>query len=157
MTRTAWRLVKTRHLRHAFDGEGARLYGGRWSSPGVRVVYVAESLALAAMEVLVHLGGSAILAAYSAVRVDFDSALVTVVDRSSLPRDWRRSPAPASLATIGDRWVAGGASAVIEVPSAVVEGERNFLLNPRHADFGSIAFGEPRPFVFDERLLRRRP
>src|SRR5712692_9986014 len=84
--RTAWRLTKTKHLPHAFDGEGPRLYGGRWSSPGRRVVYVSESLALAVLEVLVHLQDAAILPAYSTIRVTFDDAFVIPVNRSSLPR-----------------------------------------------------------------------
>ncbi len=100
--RTAWRLTKTKHLPHAFDGEGPRLYGGRWSSPGRRVVYVSESLALAVLEVLVQLQDAAILPAYSTIRVTFDDALVLPVNPSALPKNWRQSPPPPEAQAVGE-------------------------------------------------------
>lgn len=149
---TGWRIVKTKFAAHAFDGEGARLYGGRWNSPGVRMVYTSESLALAALEILAHLGRSGALAAYSRCAVRFDERLVTSLDRSLLPADWRTYPAPAELQLIGNSWVADGTSAVLEVPSALVETERNYLLNPLHPEFGSLIIEPPKPFDFDPRL-----
>ena len=151
---TAWRLIKTKHLSHAFDGEGPRLYGGRWNSPGTRVVYVSESLALAALEVLVHLQASSVLSAYSAVKVSFDDSLATAVDLSTLPANWRNSPPPAELQAIGDEWVAKGASAVLKVPSAVIDTERNFLINPIHEEFNRIVIEPPQAFEFYSRLRK---
>src|SRR5712692_3184910 len=115
--RTAWRLTKTKHLPHAFDGEGPRLYGGRWSSPGRRVVYVSESLALAVLEVLVQLQDAAILPAYSTIRVTFDDALVLPVNPSALPKNWRQSPPPPEAQAVGDAWIDAASSAILEVPS----------------------------------------
>jgi RES domain-containing protein len=153
--RTAWRLTKTRHLAHAFDGEGARLYGGRWSSPGRRVVYVSESLALAVLEVLVHVQDAAILPAYSTIRVSFDDALVIAVDPASLPTTWRQSPPPPEAQAIGDAWIDAAASAILQVPSAVVEREHYFLINPAHKDFNLVATGPAVPYQFDRRLLKQ--
>ena len=150
----AWRLVKTRHLAGAFDGEGAREYGGRWNSPGVAAVYLAESLALAALEVLVHLHDAGPLPAYSAVPVHFDARLMKPVPRGDLPADWRASPPPAALHAIGDAWLRAGKSAVLAVPSAVVATERIFLLNPAHPGFRRVRIGRPQPFAMDERLVR---
>lgn len=62
----SWRLVQADYAAHAFDGEGARLYGGRWNSPGQCAVYTAGSLALAALEVLVHLKSRVTLSRYIA-------------------------------------------------------------------------------------------
>jgi RES domain-containing protein len=152
----AWRLVKTRHLAHAFDGEGARLFGGRWNSPGLQVVYLAESLSLAALEVLVHLHDTTPLPAYSAIPVHFDARLMKTLRRSELPTDWRASPPPASLRAIGDAWVRAGKSAVLAVPSAVVESERIFLVNPAHPGFRRIRIGRPQPFAMDARLIKPR-
>jgi RES domain-containing protein len=151
---TAWRLVKTRHLAHVMDGEGARRYGGRWNSPGVSVVYAAESLALAALEVLVHAHDRAALAACAAVRLRFDEGLVRAVPETKLPGDWDRAPIPPATQAIGDAWVAAGRSAVLSVPSAVVPSERIYLINPRHRDFGRVRAGRPEPFAFDPRLVR---
>lgn len=150
---TGWRIVKTKFAGQAFDGEGARLYGGRWNSPGVRMVYTSESLALAALEILAHLGRSSALASYSRCAVHFDSALVTSLDRTLLPADWRVYPAPAELQSLGNSWITGKTSAVLEVPSALVETESNYLINPLHPDFGSLIIESPEPFDFDPRLV----
>lgn len=147
-----WRIVKTKFAGHAFDGEGARLYGGRWNSPGVRMVYTSQSLALAALEILAHLGQAGALASYSRCAIHFDEGLFTSLDRSLLPANWRAYPAPPELQTIGNRWVAGETSAVLEVPSVLVETESNYLLNPLHPDFGSLVIEPPEPFDFDRRL-----
>jgi len=151
---TAWRIVKTQNAAGAFDGEGARRFGGRWNSPGVPVVYVAGTRALAVLEMAVHLDRSTVLASFVLIRCDFDERLVTAIDSSALPADWRRNPAPPELAGIGDRWVEQAHSAVLAVPSAIVEEETNYLLNPAHPDFVRIRIGSPRPFEFDRRLVK---
>jgi RES domain-containing protein len=152
----AWRIIKQRHAKSAFSGDGARLYGGRWNSPGVPVVYVAESQSLAVLEVLVHLDAPALLEKYVFLEVDFDASLVIDLDRSSLPKNWQSDPVPEATQAIGDRWVLSGDSAVLRVPSVLVPGESNFLLNPRHPDFGKIGISRPQAFRFDPRLARRQ-
>lgn len=154
MAITAWRIVKARHAGNAFDGEGARVEGGRWNSPGTPVVYTSQSAALAALELLVHLGRGSILAAYVLMPCRFDDAVVSRVDRKRLPKNWRSYPAPPELQLIGDKWVKSGTSAVLEVPSAVIETDVNYLLNPLHADFHAIRVMDPQSFEFDLRLLK---
>ena len=150
----AWRLVKTRYLAGAFDGKGAREFGGRWNSPGVAVVYLAESLALAALEVLVHLHDTSPLPAYSAIPVRFDARLVKTLAARDLPGNWRASPPPADLRALGDAWARGMKSPLLAVPSAVVETERLFLLNPVHPGFRRVRTGRPQPFAMDARPVR---
>lgn len=154
MAVTAWRIVKARHAASAFDGEGARIEGGRWNSPGTAVVYTSQSAALAALEMLVHLGRSSILSAYVLIRCSFDDVLVSRLDRKRLPKHWRSYPAPPELPMIGDEWVTGGTSAVLELPSAVIETDSNYLLNPHHRDFRGIRVMDPQSFEFDLRLLK---
>lgn len=150
----AWRLVKTRFLASAWDGEGARAAGGRWNSVGVPVVYVASSLSLALVEVLVHLPAG-LLGAYSAVPVSFeDTHVATLADRD-LPPDWREVPPPASTRALGDRFVADGRALALRVPSVVVPSEANYVLNPAHPAFASIEVGAPAAFPFDPRLVSR--
>ncbi len=151
MTIRAWRIVKTRHVAGAFTGEGARLHGGRWNSPGVAVVYTSGSQALAALELLVHLNPP-VTFSLEVVPVEFDAALVTRLDRAKLPADWRAEPAPASARALGDAWSRTGASAVLEVPSVIVPAESNYVLNPRHADFSQVRVGAGEAFVLDPRL-----
>ncbi len=151
---TAWRIVKTKYAAQAFDGEGARRYGGRWNSPGTSVVYVAESRALAALEMLVHLQSSEILKSYSLIPVAFPGDLVTSVTREDLPSDWRAFPSPAALQTIGDEWVARSDSLVLKVPSVAIDEEHDYLINPEHSGFPKILIGTPEPFEFDRRLMK---
>jgi RES domain-containing protein len=152
VTVTAWRIAKRKHARAAFTGEGARLFGGRWNSPGMAVVYTAQSQSLAALEMLVHLESPELLANYILFEVGIDESLITRVELSQLPKNWRVDPPPAKVAAIGDAWVVSGASAVLCVPSALVPGENNFLLNPQHEDFPKLQVGKALPFRFDPRL-----
>jgi RES domain-containing protein len=152
---SAWRLLKTKLVAGAWDGEGARIFGGRWNSPGVRIVYTSQSLSLALVEVLVHLQESAVLIAYSSIRVEFDETLMTDVDPADLPPNWREFPAPPETRAIGDAWVADARSVVLRVPSAVVPVEFNYLVNPQHSDFGLLRVGPMMQFPFDPRLHRR--
>lgn len=149
----AYRLTQTRHVPNAFDGEGARLFGGRWNSVGVRMVYVAGSRSLATLEVLVHAEEiSTIEGAYSIIPLSFPDRLVKRMKVENLPEGWA-SPEPIAATQIfGDRWIHDAGSAVLEVPSAVTNDEMNYLFNPAHPDFPSISIGTAVPFRMDPRL-----
>jgi RES domain-containing protein len=151
----AWRLVKTKYLPSAFDGESARVNGGRWNSPGVRVVYAAETLSLALVEILVHLKDAGTLPAYSAVRLEFDETIVESLPASGLPKNWRSYPAPPETRAIGDKWVAEARSALLRAPSVVVPNESDYVINPLHPHFPRIRRDRPVAFPFDRRLLAR--
>lgn len=149
----AWRIFKTRHAATAFDGEGARVNGGRWNSVGVPMVYTAATVSLAMLEMLVHLDESDVLLSYSLSRVRFEDTRVTRLDRARLPDNWKDPSAANDLRAIGDAGVASGASVILEVPSAIVENESCYLINLAHPDFPSLVIDPPRPFTFDERLF----
>lgn len=146
----AWRIVKEKHAATAFSGEGARLFGGRWNSPGVGLVYTSSAQSLAVLESLVHLNPP-VLFKYVAIPVEFDSALVETP--ASLPADWADQPAPPSTQALGDLWARESRSAVLQLPSVIIPAEANYLLNPTHPDFRKIAIGKPVAFCFDPRLL----
>jgi RES domain-containing protein len=144
-------MVKAKHVATAFDGEGARLYGGRWNSLGVRLVYVSGTKSLAALETLVHLT-LPITATFVAIPIGFDTALVEVFPAKSLPVGWNAEPPSTISQQIGDAWVKTARSAILALPS-VLTGETNYLLNPAHPDLKKITLGKPEPFTFDSRLL----
>lgn len=153
MLLTAYRIFKSKHSRNWSDGEGSRLFGGRWNSRGTRVLYTASSLSLAALEMLVHLERQTMLFSYSFAVVKFDDEFVLPVsDFSALPDNWSSSPAPRDLQKIGDRWAASGMSVVLKVPSAVIPLESNYLINVDHPKFPKLFLGEPQDFTFDQRL-----
>ena len=106
----------------AFDGEGARLFGGRWNSSGTSMIYTSENVSLATLEMLVHLQRALTLPAYVLIACEFDAPIVE--DVASLPDDWRRDPAPPQLQAIGDNWAKKLSSAVLRVPSAIVVSSR---------------------------------
>jgi RES domain-containing protein len=150
----AWRIIKQKHAKAAFTGEGARLYGGRWNSPGRPMVYTSESRALALAEILVHLESSGPLSRYVTFRVEIDETFVADIPSGDLPKNWRADPAPKRLQAIGDGWLVSQASAVLRVPSAVVVGESNYLLNPFHPDFPKLQIKGPEKFSIDKRLVK---
>jgi RES domain-containing protein len=87
-------------------------------------------------------------------QVGIDESYIVDIDAALLPRNWRSEPAPGKVQKIGDEWAASATSPVLRVPSTLVPGESNFLLNPRHADFPKLQFSGPLPFHFDPRLER---
>lgn len=118
------------------------------------MVYVASTRALAVLEIAVHLDRSALLGSFVLIPCRFDEGIVIDVDRRAFSARWRRDLPPPELATIGDTWAKEGHSAVLAVPSVIIEEEINFLLNPKHPDFSKIKIGNPEPFEFDQRLMK---
>lgn len=148
-----WRLCRRKNA--AFDGEGARLAGGRWNRRGTAVVYTSATLSLAVLEYFVNLPGGHAPSDLVAIPADVPDALsVSSLESGALPRGWRKYPAPEELAELGARWLEEGETAILAVPSAVVPKERNYLLNPAHADFRRITVGKPEPFSLDIRLWK---
>lgn len=135
------------------SGEGAHLYGGRWNSKGVRVVYLGSSLAQAAMELLIYLGRADILNTFHKIEVSFEESFVQHILLEDLPPDWSVPSMASSVKAVGDDWVADQTSLILQVPSAAVKGEYNYLFNPAHPDAGAAIYGPMTPFDYDTRLL----
>ena len=153
---SVWRITSRKFIKSAFSGEGARRFGGRWNLPGIPLIYAAESKSLAVLEILVHLDSPEILQKYVLFEVKVENAWVTHLDPGSLPHDWRDDPPPMDTQKIGNDWAKSAPSAILRVPSAIVSGEFNFLLNPRHPDFRRLKIGQPQSFFLDPRLLRHQ-
>jgi RES domain-containing protein len=148
-----WRL--TRRPYADLRGRGGELADGRWHTRGRPVVYCAASAALAVLEVRVHLDLPLDLLPddYVLMRIAApDHREVQTVSSSELPDGWRSRE--DLCRAIGDAWLEEGATALLNVPSAIVEIERNMLVNPGHADAARIAVAEITAFPWDERLFR---
>lgn len=151
----AYRLVKKKWTDTAFDGQGAKRYGGRWNSKGRACVYLTESIALGLLEVMAHANDYSILQHYAVFELRFDPTDVMRLSEQSLPEDWQVSPAPLSTADIGDQWLDQTGSALLAVPSVIVPQEVNYLLNPAHPrHIKIIDTAEQINFSADSRLLR---
>jgi RES domain-containing protein len=130
--------------RDGFDATGALYREGRWHSLGTKVLYTAEHVSLAALEILIHAGGKQI-----------PPRVVTTIlvpeEIVAEDRGWMELPESRAF---GDPWVAQRRSLLLRVPSIAADKmESNFVLNPQHADFQRIVRGESRPFQFDERFI----
>jgi len=133
------------------DGSGAKRAGGRWNSPGYAVVYTAESVALAVLENLVNMSRADFPTGYVVTGVWIPEH-VAILEEADL----RRSAGlhGAGSQEVGDFWIESRLSAVLRVPSVVVGGASNYLLNPAHIDFRQLIVKRPTPFEFDPRLFR---
>lgn len=141
----------------AFDGEGARRAGGRWNQRGTALVYASATLSLAAQELFVHLDPAEAPKDLVAVSADIpDGVRIKILEATALPKNWRQYPAPESLAAMGTAWARSLETAVLQVPSAVIPQERNYLLNHAHTDFLKIQSGRPEPFAFDPRMWKKK-
>ena len=149
-----WRICRRAHAAVAFSGEGARLYGGRWNSQGVTVVYTSPSLALATVETFVHLEPNLRPDDLVSISAEMPDGIATErLDLKSLSRKWYELR-DESLRTFGDRWIRAGETLMLHVPSAAIRGEWNVLLNPEHSDFRKLKIEKPKPFEFDLRMFR---
>ena len=147
-----FRVCRARYSR--LDGEGARLAGGRWNSPGHAVVYMAETIALAVLENLVHMNRQDFPVGYVCIAAILPSGVSIESERDLRLR-------PGSLISrsqdLGDWWIRSGRSTVLEVPSTIVQREHNYLLNPAHPEFAEIITEPPALFHFDPRLFSDHP
>lgn len=145
---TLWRIVKASRASTAFDGEGARLNGGRWNSPGVSAVYLSATKSLALLEILVHLDPIDAPKRWIGFRATLQPDQIETV---KLPARW--PVREARTQHIGDEWLKSRRSVALALPSVIVPEEYNYLLNPAHPDFTKIEFSSPLPFTLDLRLL----
>ena len=152
MILTIWRVFRNQNIRSTLTGEGARLYGGRWSSPGRSVIYGAQYLSLAVLEVLVHADNRKVLGAYSKMALRIATELIEHISVEELPVNWTAAFPGAELQAIGDDWLTSRRSLVLSLPSVIIPEEKNYLINPEHPDFKSLIAAAAEPLSVDSRL-----
>jgi RES domain-containing protein len=149
-----WRTCRKPYVDTALDGSGGMYTSGRWHSKGNPIAYTASSAALAVLEVLVHVDPLTAPADLRLLAIELpDDLSIEVLEPITLPEGWHSVPAPAALQTIGSSWLMSGRTAALNVPSAVIKVERNFLLNPRHPEVQRVRILSDEAFSFDTRLL----
>lgn len=148
-----FRLSKTKYAKD-LSGKGSETSGGRWNSKGTALVYTSISKALCTIEIAVHTPLGNIPADYQIISIEIpDDVKIPELKTANLPQDWKTFPYSHSTQEIGDNFVASGKYLAIKVPSAVVDGEFNYLLNPDHPGFTKIKIKLIEPFSFDKRLF----
>lgn len=134
-----YRICRAEHVATALTGIGAASYPGRWNSKGVHLVYTAGSHSLALLEMLVHVNTvHDVPANLRLLSYDLPDACVHALEPARWPAGWDRLPYSQAVRRVGDDFVRAGTHLALRVPSAIVPGESNVLINPRHADIARV-------------------
>ncbi len=148
-----YRLSKKKYATF-LSGMGAAKYGNRWNSKGTEIIYTAESRALAMAEVAVHLSLATLPCDYVMMEIEIPNDIkIDVLDLLDLPTYWNSHPPHPITQKIGDTFINDSEFCVLKIPSAVVQGDYNFLLNPHHPLFRRITISGVNDFPFDKRLF----
>lgn len=151
-----WRICSQAHASSTLTGAGGLYAAGQWHHKGHPIIYTSATPSLAALEVLVHVDPALAPSNMRLLEIDVPVELaVELCDPEQIVSDWSVYPAPSELQDFGSQWLASLRSAVLRVPSAVMQVESNLLLNPRHPHFSSVSVVQDLPFSFDSRLLGR--
>ncbi len=152
-----YRVLRRSYTRNPFDGEGAYRYGGRWSSPGIRLCYTSEHQSLAMLEYFVHLDKDDppddLVLAIAEIPNDVSREAVEI---GKLPGNWRDAAAPPELTRFGDVFAEGARHCLLFVPSALAPSENNYVMNPAHPDYKKIAVRDLEPLSYDARMFGAR-
>jgi RES domain-containing protein len=152
---TAFRVVKEKHAADAFTGEGSRRFGGRWNHKGLAVVYLSDTLALAALEQFIHIGREGLHISFVFFSIEIpDHVTVNDIEIDSLPEDWRREPPPQSTKNLGTEWAKSKSSVLLRVPAVILPIGSNYIVNIAHPEFKEIKISDPEPFSFDSRMWK---
>jgi RES domain-containing protein len=150
----AFRLAREKYAA-ALSGKGAALKGARWNSVGVEIIYTASNRSLAMAEVAVHLTLATLPDDYLMLTIYLpDDVSMQKLTEADLPTDWNAFPHPNSTQIIGDKFIAENKFCVLQIPSAVTQGDFNLLINPYHPEFSRIKIIDRVKFPFDERIFK---
>ena len=146
-----WRISNHRTL----DGRSGLETSARWHTWGRPIVYLAEGVAGALLEVLVHLELSPVRLpkAYRLVKVEApDEVSAQTISARDLVEDWVKDE--TATRTVGDEWLASKRTALLRVPSAIVPETFNTLLNSEHSE-ARLRILSHREYAWDSRLILR--
>jgi RES domain-containing protein len=147
-----WRICAATYADRIFTGEGSLRVNGRWHPKGIPVIYTSDSRALATLEILANAAGAASLHDRLWVMASAEIPPGLIHAPATYPENWRENPPPDSTRAFGKAWFSSAKSPALRVPSAVVPGEFNYLLNPLHPEFAQLKFSPPEAFHFDRRF-----
>ncbi len=149
---TYYRIVQAEWARSAMNGEGAWLHGGRWNPPGLHAVYLAESRALAALEIIVHAPREVWSLDWRVIEVEVPDELIQAVSIADLPAAWQALPSSLTAQNFGAAWLRARKALAIRLPSVVMPEEYTLMLNPRHEDVARLRVSKPKEFRLDRRF-----
>lgn len=146
-----YRISKCKYIED-LSGTGAASYSGRWHSKGTHVLYTAQTSSLALLESVVHIAKIA-QRDYCMICLEIPEDNIRRIEQAELPSDWFMNPSPDNLKAFGDHFITNRKFFALQLPSAIMPEEYNFLLNPNHPDFKKVKLLYRRTLPIDERLL----
>ena len=134
------------------SGIGAKLYGARWNTKGTPMLYCSGHISLAILELLVH-------SQFKNFSIDLDLIIIQLpvnvaaaeISAKKIKANWEKDAGYTQF--IGDEFIRNKQDLILKVPSAVIQEESNFLVNPLHPDFKKVKILDTRSFKTDERLF----
>ncbi len=148
-----YRLSREQYARD-LSGKGAERFSGRWNSRGTPLIYTSESRALCTVEIAVRTPLGSLPENYNIVEIEIPENEILELDASLLPSNWKMTPPGKHTQKIGDEFVIQKNHLIYKVPSAVVEGDFNYLINPLHIAISEIRIFAVKPYSFDQRLFK---
>ena len=147
-----YRISRCKYIKD-LSGYGAFLYGGRWNSKGLHMLYTSSTASLAMLEMIAH--GIESREDYCVAIIEIPEDNILELKGPELPADWNQYPAPAELRSIGDNFLRGNKYLILKVPSAIMSIESNLLINTEHENFKKIILLESHKISVDGRLQSR--
>ena len=147
-----YRLSRKR-FKDDLSGKGAEIAGGRWNSKGIAILYTSQNRALCTAEIAVHTPLGIMPKDYYVISIELPKTKVLEVKLKDLPKNWNTFPHLSVTKKIGDEFVNSSKCLILKVPSAVIQDEFNFLINPHHNLFNKVKIKSSKPFKFDSRLF----
>lgn len=149
-----FRLTKEKY-KNDLNGKGAEINGGRWNSKGLKVIYTAESRALCTTEIAVHTPLGIVPTNYYLQSIEVPNLKMWKISPKTLKKDWRNFPHEVSTKIVGDKFIEENKFLIMRVPSAVIQDEYNYLINPNHKSFSRVKLLKVEEFKFDKRLFAK--
>lgn len=133
------------------SGTGAKLYGGRWNTAGIPVLYSTENISLSVLEILVRTNINLIPLHYYLLKIELpDNAAINTINKNKLKKEWKTDIGYTQW--IGNEFLKSNKSLVLKIPSAIVDEEHNFIINTEHIEFKKMKITSSKKFSFDKRL-----
>lgn len=149
-----YRLTKEKY-KNELSGKGAEIHGGRWNNKGRRVIYTGESRALCTTEIAVHTPLGIMPIDYYLQTIEIPKLKMFEISKKNLDKGWRNFPHEISTKQLGDKFIDDSKYLVMKVPSAVIQDEYNYLINPNHKDYSKVKMLKVEEFKFDKRLFTK--
>ena len=148
-----YRIARANYI-NDLSGVGAKIYGGRWNPKGYALLYTAENKSLAALEVLVHLNRDTPPKELQIATILIPDKAISNFDEVKFRKILNGKEPNSDFKQLGKEWIISRSSLGMKIPSVMIPGEYNVILNPGHKLFKNVVIDNVEDFSFDDRLFK---